>query len=79
MLDRDRATMNGENYDYIFIFLNKESKQETIVLKDQSMLDYHVKLAKYQKQTYTAYTWNIEHGCYVQSSCYPTCPMPCLK
>ena len=78
MLHESRQMIDGVWYDYVII-LQLRNGQETIFCHDQGIFEGHVKLAQLMKQTYTAYTWNTDHNCYVQSSCYPTVPMPCLK
>lgn len=77
MLERDRCKLGDQFYDYIFI-VELNGKNETHVLADIKLLEYHVKLAKIKRQTYTAYTWNADHGVYIQSSCYPTLSWPNL-
>lgn len=75
MLYRDRCKLGDQFYDYIFI-VELNGAPQTHVLSDIKLLEYHMRLAKIMQQTYTAYTWNEEHSCYVQSSCYPTLAWP---
>ena len=72
MLDIERQQMNGQYYDYIFtMIVKKTGEQKTFFEADHGMQLGHIKLAEMMKQTYTAYAWNNEHGCYVQTACYP--------
>lgn len=70
----DRQQSAGIYFDYAITYDNSM----TSFFNSEGIFRAEIAIQKALKKPFIAYTWNEDHGVYVQCDCYPTIPFPNL-